>query len=888
MINKLEILLKEKNSFLIKKYEESIKKAQPILDKYQINFPDYTDHGIHHANKVAFLASELLKDEELNILNADEIYVLLMACLLHDIGMGISQDQVKDHISPEIFHNFFEKNPSKTVSDFIRRYHHELSYSFIIKEFKELEIPSEIYAEAIALIAKAHREIDLRNFDEYKIKYYVKSGSEFICLPYLGCIIRIADGLDITDDRISELVLKYYPPKNDISAMEIEKHRATFLVNFEGDTVIVRAKCYNQYVYNALISLYKNIKKEIKKCQKIILSIGKIDNKLYKLNIRTLNKEIITEGFIPKDIGFNIDIDAVFNHFISQTLYNNPYIAIREVIQNAIDTCQYKNSFEKNYNPIIKVILDDDKLIVEENGIGMDEFIIKEFFGKLGSSYYKIPKVMQDFESIADFGIGIFSYFLICDHYEVETKMKDHNSIKFKVYKDPKINFYFIKDFFKNDEGTRVIFFLNEDIKQELTYNSLIKYIKNFIRDVDFSIRIISDKKEEILEKDTYEIKVEEELNEILLAPFHDKKEMMNLLTVKLENDNFRGIYGIFLPLDKMKKLQIEEHYKWINYSKINIDISHKGIYVTDVKFGTVLKFTIGRINLLNKTELNLNRTNFLDENLIFKILKKFEIKLLKEIFNIWSEMDIETKYLNSNNFLTYFVEDLQFEYIRDIKVKLDYINAFNEVIILKVFSNSQIQLFTAKEFLDNYLQFVIIPTPHFFKSRGKKKFRKILKQIYKDLNLPLVFTEDILIDIHFLLLLEGELKLKMVSTTPFSYMIVTKKVKKGSLKKFFNFNMIKFENDSIIADGLSRKLFLNEEHAVIKFWNKNKQFIEENSKLNELIKFFLKKFQYRFSLIELNNILAKINIIMDTNLELQERDLPQQGFIKLKSMYIK
>lgn len=166
-------ILTEKDPLLFEKYKKSRNTAKLFLEKYQINFPDYTDHGISHADRVSYLASELLKEQEINNLNSDEIYVLLMGCLLHDIGMGISENNIINCINPQIFHEFFKKNPTKTNKEFIREYHHELSYSIIKKEFKELEIPSEVYAEAIALIAKAHRKVELNNFDMYKVRFFV-------------------------------------------------------------------------------------------------------------------------------------------------------------------------------------------------------------------------------------------------------------------------------------------------------------------------------------------------------------------------------------------------------------------------------------------------------------------------------------------------------------------------------------------------------------------------------------------------------------------------------------------------------------------------------------------------------------------------------------------
>ena len=305
MKNHFTEILSAKDPLLIEKYEKSRITAKPFLEKYQINFPDYTDHGISHADRITYLASELLKEQEIENLTSDEIYVLLMGFLLHDIGMGISEKEIINCVNPQIYYEFLKKNPNETNKEFIREYHHELSYSIIKKEFKELGIPSEVYAEAIALVSKAYRKVELNNYDEYKIKFFVKTGSDFLCLPYLGCIIRIADELDLTKNRISELVLKYHPPKDEITKLEIEKHRANILVNFNGDAVIITSKCYNQYVFNALISLYNKIKQEIKYCQKVIRGIGRIENKNYTLTINRLKKNINTVGFSSKDIGFS-------------------------------------------------------------------------------------------------------------------------------------------------------------------------------------------------------------------------------------------------------------------------------------------------------------------------------------------------------------------------------------------------------------------------------------------------------------------------------------------------------------------------------------------------------------------------------------------------------
>lgn len=871
MTNKFIEILTEKDPLLLEKYKESRNTAKLFLEKYQINFPDYTDHGILHADRITYLASELLKEQEIVNLNSDEIYVLIMGCMLHDIGMGIPENNILDNINPQTYYEFFKKNPTKTKKEFIREYHHELSYSIIKKEFQEFLIPSEVYAEAIALIAKAHRKVELNNYDEYKIKFFVKTGSDFLCLPYLGCIIRIADELDITKNRISELVLKYHPPKSEVDKMEIEKHRANTLVNFNGDKIIITAKCDNQYVYNALISLYNKVNEEIKYCQKVIRRIGMIDKKKYNLTINKLKKNIETIGFDQKDIGFSIDIENVFNHFISNLLYNSPLIAIREAIQNAIDTCRYKKSFNIDYNPTITVILEKNKLIIEDNGIGMDEFIIKEFFGKLGNSYYKIPNLKTKFESIADFGIGIFSYFLICEYFKVETNMKDKTSIKFKANKDPNLNFYFYKEFYKKEEGTKIIFYLDEKVKKELSFQNLIKNLKSFVKDIEFPIEIISDKKFEMIEKDNYNFQPQKEIEKILKAPYFDKKHLLRLIVEKIENENFRGIVGIWIPINKSGDLETKTFYKWLKSEYLRIGFSHKGIYVNDYRSIHILDYTMGRINILNKSKLDLSRNNFIDKNLIRQVLREFEINLIKKVIEKWKIADIENKFLNYNLFCREFIDSNN---LKLIKNDLDFTNLLGELLYFKVYLNGEFRYINSKAFLSNYKKFIIIPIRSIFK---QIKNLKIVKHIYNENDIPILVTDYFMLVYYFFLISNKNIDLELSTGQICPYLIVNNKYKTLDRKKVHNFEIIKFKTKWIYSRFTYQYDFLNENHPIIKYWIKNMRSINENNILKELFEHFFKilsDFRWH-SITDINRILKKINELLDTNFKLSDDDLP-------------
>ena len=146
---------------------------------------------------------------------------------------------------------------------------------------------------------------------------------------------------------------------------------------------------------------------------------------------------------------------------------------MREAIQNSIDSCRYKKSFNSDYEPIITITLCENKLIINDNGLGMDEFIVRNYFSKLASSYYTSETLKNDFDSIGQFGIGVFSYFLLCDSFEIETKMKDKDALKFIVNRDPERYFYFYNDSNNVIEGTKITLHL----KNILQLEELVQYI---------------------------------------------------------------------------------------------------------------------------------------------------------------------------------------------------------------------------------------------------------------------------------------------------------------------------------------------------------------------------------------------------------------------------
>lgn len=199
----MEKRLRDLDPLLHRRFTDTVFALQHTLSHFRRLFPAYTDHSELHSLNVINFCNALIADQ-IEQMNADEIYVLLMACYLHDIGMGISEndyDIFKLKFDPEIY---FSKNPDHTAADLVRKYHHEFSALFISKYAQLLEIPTPGHLFCIIEVSRGHRCTNLFDETEYPAAYRLPNGNT-VCLPYLAALIRLADEIDVAADRNSLL-----------------------------------------------------------------------------------------------------------------------------------------------------------------------------------------------------------------------------------------------------------------------------------------------------------------------------------------------------------------------------------------------------------------------------------------------------------------------------------------------------------------------------------------------------------------------------------------------------------------------------------------------------------------------------------------------------------
>lgn len=219
----LRNLLEQENPDLYRYVMDVRAAVEPILEWPA--HPYYTDHSLRHSERVIEklngLTEALMKDPD-HRLSTTEIYVLLAAAYLHDIGMQ-DQRHTKD-------------------MEWIREHHHELTREMIFEyleqrnKFIKLGLPRiSIIDRVVALVAEAHREVNLfqDSLDEFvhntevtynietiirtettrhgeTVKYTekiynteTKYTTETIRPRLLAALLRFADELDIDHRRVN-------------------------------------------------------------------------------------------------------------------------------------------------------------------------------------------------------------------------------------------------------------------------------------------------------------------------------------------------------------------------------------------------------------------------------------------------------------------------------------------------------------------------------------------------------------------------------------------------------------------------------------------------------------------------------------------------------------
>jgi molecular chaperone HtpG len=129
----------------------------------------------------------------------------------------------------------------------------------------------------------------------------------------------------------------------------------------------------------------------------------------------------------------NLHVPGILK-LLSEHLYSDPRVALREVIQNAHDSCQRRMAEDPSsagYSPRIDITLDAEKrlCVIRDNGSGLTEPEIHMYLATIGRGYTAELRERLQFghrdEALAligQFGLGLLSAFIVADRVVMVTR----------------------------------------------------------------------------------------------------------------------------------------------------------------------------------------------------------------------------------------------------------------------------------------------------------------------------------------------------------------------------------------------------------------------------------------------------------------------------------
>ena len=433
----------------------------------QINvlFPEYTPHDEqYHLKRLFHVADAVLSRNLLEAMNSAELFVLAVALYGHDWGMAVSESE-KEYIitgkppegvraedlwilsdEQQRFAKFIHEQrlstdvyghvkeiPIEMWREYVRQTHAFRSGERVRRFFEPID---QGIADASSRICIGHwlNFEDLEDYRSYPPDFSVLR--ETVNLRALTVYLRLIDLLDLADDRTPYIIWKFVAPREPRSTMEWAKHRALRSVTCPpyqaGRIIRVDGSTDDHEVYAALEDLRIWCGEQLRGCNDLL---ARMNDPRHKLDLYHIDWRVAARGFNPVSIQFEFDRERMFEILSDEIYQGDPYVFLRELLQNSIDAIRMRREVlqRKGIDPgslgMIQVTVEHgtggDAIVTwQDDGIGMDEYVVRNYLAVAGKSYYTSLDFEREglkMDPISRFGVGILSCFMVADRVQIET-----------------------------------------------------------------------------------------------------------------------------------------------------------------------------------------------------------------------------------------------------------------------------------------------------------------------------------------------------------------------------------------------------------------------------------------------------------------------------------
>lgn len=168
---------------------------------------------------------------------------------------------------------------------------------------------------------------------------------------------------------------------------------------------------------------------------------------------------------------------------LGKNLYSTPFVALRELVQNAHDACSRRKIESSDpFQPKIHIEIkySDKQIIITDNGAGLTDSEIDEHLATIGSGYTRLLRQHTDSQNmIGYFGLGFLTAYVLADKVEMVTTS----------YQAPNLGWHFISSGGQRysiqpcaarDVGSQIILKLNKDYYSLLEFDLLESLLRKY------------------------------------------------------------------------------------------------------------------------------------------------------------------------------------------------------------------------------------------------------------------------------------------------------------------------------------------------------------------------------------------------------------------------
>ena len=580
------------------------------------------------------LENWLLDDEQMQILSMqpEHLLTLYAAAYLVDIGLTDGRQQPA---------------PCYGEPHYIR------SAELIRDNWKALGITDAAFADNIAGVCLS------AGYDNSTDLAAALTKHTTVNVALLAACLQLGRELDLSTATTLWQVYSHLPTQDRFKPGELKDYFSVSDIGphpYLNGTIRLKIQCSDPEIHRAL----KHHERWVQQL---------LENMNQRVRPRFLYSDVIYEiepqGYTPIDLKFNVDSSAGLQLFMGNRLYSDKRVFLRELIQNAVDACNYRKLVDPAYSPAISIEFSDDISVIKmrDNGIGMTRQWIEKYFLAIGISFYQSNEIRDinqdtriDFGFISQFGIGFLSSFLVAKKIEIKTRKAGHAGLMITI---SGLRDYFDVRILDEDlpVGTEVILHLKASKIKYCRSLEFAGYLKTNIRFLQIPVGFKDEQGKTItIGREQLAYEIAKSAGPVFLAPL-----------------KFKDAEGYV----RLGAQNLGDHIHALETASGGVSVFQDGIFVTQIAAllpEGARQYVVTRINLMgqDKCELSMdrNRIFWTAEQLhhIKKVIRYGLVDVANQLMSVVEAQDVSQNTLNSiiNNLAIFFdfsdVDDLMYD----------------------------------------------------------------------------------------------------------------------------------------------------------------------------------------------------------------------------------